>query len=34
MRDLVVLDLAPGESRTLRLTLRRGIGRPVQMKVD
>ena len=34
MRDLVVLELAPGESRTLRLTLKRGLGRPVQMKVD
>ncbi len=34
MRDLVVLDLAPGESRTLRLILKRGVGRPVQMKVD
>ena len=34
LRDLVVVDLAPGESRTLRLTLGRGFGRPVQIKVD
>ncbi|HKQ98496.1 MAG TPA: hypothetical protein VJV75_11520, partial [Candidatus Polarisedimenticolia bacterium] len=34
MRDLVVVELSPGESRVLKLTLGRGVGRPVQIKVD
>jgi serine/threonine-protein kinase len=34
LRDLVLVDLAPGESRTLQLKLGRGFGRPVQIKVD
>jgi len=33
-RGSIVLDLSPGESRTLRLTIGRTFGRPVQIKVD
>jgi len=33
-RGSIVLDLSPGETRTLRLTIGRTFGRPVQIKVD
>ena len=34
LRDTVVLNLAPGENRNLHLTAGRGLGRPVQLKVE
>jgi hypothetical protein len=33
-RGSIVLDLSPGETRTMRLTIGRTFGRPVQIKVD
>jgi eukaryotic-like serine/threonine-protein kinase len=33
-RGSVVVELSPGETRTLRLTIGRTFGRPVQLKVD
>jgi hypothetical protein len=33
-RGSVVLELSPGETRTLRVTIGRTFGRPVQIKVD
>jgi len=33
-RDTIVLNLAPGENRNLHLTAGRGLGRPVQLKVE
>ena len=34
LQDTIVLDLAPGETRTMLLTAGRGLGRPVQLKLD
>jgi len=34
LRDTIVLNLGPGETRTLHLTAGRGFGRPVQIKLD